>query len=144
MKDDKKVAIISASRTIDSSVDKVWDIISDIDNDPEFWHGTKTVKNIRREGNVTERETIIAFRKSICKEIVTLHTNRQVLIEITEGPIIGKKIIELEKFDEKKSKIIVTWNIQLKGSMRLFTFMVKKHIQQGTEDALNRIEEKLK
>jgi hypothetical protein len=66
------MTLISTARKIDSSDELIWSIISNIGNDPDFWHGIKAVKNIKREGNTTERETIIAFRNSKCLEVVTL------------------------------------------------------------------------
>ncbi len=66
------MTLISTARKIDSSDELIWSIISNIDKDPDFWHGIKAVKNIKREGNTTERETIIAFRYLKCLELVTL------------------------------------------------------------------------
>ena len=42
---------IMVTREIAASLDQVWDIISDIDNEPHYWHGTKSVKNINKDGN---------------------------------------------------------------------------------------------
>ena len=55
------MAIIETSVDINASVDKVWAIISDLDNEPKFWKGTKETKIISRDGNVVTREIIIAF-----------------------------------------------------------------------------------
>ncbi|MGN6709407.1 MAG: SRPBCC family protein, partial [Candidatus Nitrosocosmicus sp.] len=84
---------------INSSIEKLWNIISDVDRDPEYWHGTKSIKNIKKEGNIIERETTISFKNSRCKEIVTLDENNKnkIKIEIIEGPIHGEKTITLEK-----------------------------------------------
>jgi len=35
------MAIIDTSIDINASVDKVWDIISDLDNEPKFWKGPR-------------------------------------------------------------------------------------------------------
>ena len=43
------VAEIKTSVMINSNVDKIWDVISDIDNEPKFWKGTKSVRNISKE-----------------------------------------------------------------------------------------------
>ena len=40
------MAEIKTSVTINSTLEKVWDVISDIDNEPKFWKGTKEVRNI--------------------------------------------------------------------------------------------------
>jgi len=136
------MTVILTSKDIDSSIDKLWDVISDVDKDPEFWYGTRSVKNIKKEGNIIERETIISFKELKCREIVTIENKKQITVEIIDGPVIGKKIITLEKIDENKTRINVKWDIHMKGFMGLFTIFVKKHILKGTEDALGRISNK--
>jgi hypothetical protein len=42
---------------IPAPLDNVWNIVSDFDGEPEYWHGAKSVRNIRKEGNILERET---------------------------------------------------------------------------------------
>ncbi len=136
------MTIIQTSKEIKAPVEKVWRIISDVDKDPEFWFGTKSIKNIEKKENKIERETIIAFRDSKCKEIVMLDDKKSVNIEIIEGPVTGQKNLTIEKINDKESRLNVVWNIHMKGISSLFTFMVKKHILKGTEDALERIANK--
>ena len=62
------MAIIDTSVDINASVDKVWDIISDLDSEPKFWKGTKETRIISRDGNVVTREITIAFRDSKCMQ----------------------------------------------------------------------------
>jgi hypothetical protein len=136
------MTLISASRDVDSTTDSIWNVISDTDRDPEYWHGTKSVRNIKKEGNVIERETVIAFKESKCMEIVTLYDKDKITTEIVDGPIIGKRTITLEKIGENKSRIDAKWDIHMKGYMGLFSFFVKKHILKGTQEALARIADK--
>jgi hypothetical protein len=137
------MTLISTTRTIDSSDELIWSIISNIDEDPDFWHGIKAVKNIKREGNTTERETIIAFRHSKCLELITLTPRKQIKIVIREGPIDGTKTINLTKIDAEKCEIKVDWDIHMKGLMSLYTFIIIRHILAGTDEALNRIAKKV-
>ena len=137
------MTLISTTRKINSSDELIWSIVSDIDKDPDFWYGIKAVKNIKREANTTERETIIAFRNSKCLESVTLIPPKQITIAIREGPIVGTKIIKVTKIDTEKCEISVDWNINIKGLMSLFTFFIKKHILKGTDEALERIAKKV-
>jgi len=37
------MATIEVEVEINATVDKVWDVVSDIDNEPKFWKGTKEV-----------------------------------------------------------------------------------------------------
>ena len=127
------------SREIDASLNEIWNLISDIDREPEFWHGTKSVKNMRKDGNVVERETVIAFRNAVCKEIVTLDAKNSVKKKILTGPITGTKDIRITPLAVNKTRVDVQWNITVRGLFRLFGGRVKKHIAQGTRDALDRI-----
>jgi ribosome-associated toxin RatA of RatAB toxin-antitoxin module len=133
------MAVILASKDINSPIDKIWDIISNVDKDPEYWHGTRSIKNIKKEGNIIEREVIISFKNYKCKEIVTLYNKNKITIEMIEGPIIGRKTITLEKLDENITRINVIWDIHFKGFISIFTIFVKKHILKGTVDAITRI-----
>lgn len=133
------MVLIHASRDIPASVDSVWNIIVDIDREPEFWHGTKSIRNINKQGNIVEREVTIAFRNSVCREIVELDAKTSVNIKIIEGPIKGKKVIALTTLENNTTRINVEWNIRVSGLFGIFTGMIKKHILKGTEEALDRI-----
>ena len=52
------MTIINSSIDINSSTEKVWDIISDLDNEPKFWKGTKESKTISKDGNVVNLSLI--------------------------------------------------------------------------------------
>lgn len=129
---------INASREIAAPVSRVWEIVSDVDNEPKYWHGTKTVKNIRKSGNTIEREVTIAFRDSLCRQIVVLDPEKSVEITITEGPMKGTKKVTLSPVGEM-TRIDAIWDIKLAGFLGMFSGMVKKHIAEGTEEALDRI-----
>jgi len=132
------MATINTSREVSAPLDRVWEIVADVDNEPQYWHGTKTVKNISKSGNTIEREVTIAFKDSKCRQTVVLKPKSSVEIAITEGPLKGTKIITLSR-SGSNTKIDVVWDIKLSGLLGMFTGMVKKHISEGTEEALVRI-----
>jgi len=132
------MATINTSREVSAPLDRVWEIVADVDNEPQYWHGTKTVKNISKSDNTIEREVTIAFKDSRCRQTVVLKPKSSVEIAITEGPLKGTKIITLSP-SGKNTKIDVVWDIKLSGFLSMFTGMVKKHISEGTEEALVRI-----
>ena len=132
---------INTSREISASLDRIWNIIADVDNEPKYWHGTKTVKNISRDNNRIEREVTIAFKDSKCRQTVLLNPNKSVEIIITEGPIKGTKTVILHPLDNRKTRIDVVWKIKLTGFLSVFAGMVKGHISKGTDEALVRIAE---
>jgi carbon monoxide dehydrogenase subunit G len=129
---------ITASREISAPQSKVWKVISDIDNEPVYWHGTKAVKNLSRSGNTVEREVTIAFKNSLTRQTVVLDPDKSIDITITEGPMKGSKKITLVP-DGDRTRVDVVWDIKLAGFLGMFTGMVKKHIGEGTDDALERI-----
>ena len=132
---------INTSREISASLDRIWNIIADVDNEPKYWHGTKTVKNISRDNNRIEREVTVAFKDSKCRQTVLLNPNKSVEIIITEGPIKGTKTVMLHPLDNRKTRIDVVWKIKLTGFLSIFSGMVKGHISKGTDEALVRIAE---
>ena len=131
---------INASRNVSAPLDRIWDIVADVDNEPQYWHGTKTVRNISKTGNKIDREVTIAFKDSKCRETVMLNPKKSIEIMMTDGPIKGTKVVTLSQLDSLNTRIDVVWNIKLAGFLGMFTSMVKKHIAEGTEDALVRIE----
>lgn len=132
------MATIDASREVSASLDRVWEIIADVDNEPQYWHGTKTVNNISKSGNTIEREVTIAFKDSKCRQTVVLNPKSSIEIAITDGPLKGTKVVTLSPSGDK-TRIDVVWDIKLTGFLSMFTGMVKKHIAEGTEEALARI-----
>ena len=137
------MANFHTSKKIDAPVSEVWKVLTDIDREPEFWHGIKSIKNISKSGNIVEREVVIAFKNSVCKETVTIVPMESITTDITEGPLKGKKVVVINPDGEKASVVDVEWDIRLSGFMGIFSRMVKKHILEGTNDALNRISEEV-
>ncbi len=129
------MAEIKASVIINATVDKIWEIISDINNEPEFWKGTKSIRNISQKGNTTKREITIAFKDKKCLQDVTLYPKEKVEAIFTKGIINGRKTVTIQHIDGACT-LEAVWDIKLSGMMGMFTGMVKKHIQSGTEQAL--------
>lgn len=136
------MAVIEVEIEIDASVDKVWNVVSDIDNEPKFWKGTKEVKNLSKDGNKINREITIAFRDQKCMQEVKLYPKEKIEAKFTKGIISGEKIISLVSKSEK-TIFRTVWDIKLTGMMRMFTGMIKKHIKSGTEQAMNSIKDEI-
>ena len=136
------MATIEVKIEINSTVDKVWNVVSDIDNEPKFWKGTKNVKNISKEGNTTNREITIAFRDQKCLQVVKIYPKEKIEAKFTKGIINGEKIITLIPKNEKVV-LCVFWDIKLTGMMSMFTGMIKKHIKSGTEQAIQSIKKEI-
>ena len=135
------MATIDTSIGINAPVDRVWDIISDLDNEPKFWKGTKETRIISRDGNVVTREITIAFRDSKCMQKITIQPKEKIYAEFTEGIIKGSKTLNLKPKDDS-SLLEANWDVKMSGLAGMFTGMIKKHIRSGTEQALKSIKQK--
>ncbi len=138
----KGMAEIQVSIEINAQIDNVWNIISDVDNEPKFWKGTKEIRNISKKDNMINREITIAFRDQKCMQEVKLYPKEKIEALFTKGVIEGSKIITLTPKDEK-TIMDVKWNIKLSGMMGIFTGVIKNHIKNGTEQALQKIKEEI-
>ena len=136
------MAEIQTSVIINSTQDKIWDVISDIDNETKFWKGTKEIRNISKDGNYISREITIAFRDQKCLQEVTIVPKENIKAVFTKGVIVGEKILSLKPM-ENSCELEAVWNIKMSGMMSMFTGMIKKHIKSGTEQALQAIKEEV-
>ena len=134
------MAEIRTSVEINAPLEKVWNLVSDLDNEPKFWKGTKEIRNISKEGNIVTREVTIAFKDSKCMQTVTLYPKEKIHAEFTKGIINGTKTVSLQP-KGNSTHLEAVWNIKLSGMMGMFTGMVKKHVQSGTEQALQSIKQ---
>ena len=132
------MTIINSSIDINASIEKVWNIISDLDNEPKFWKGTKESRTISKDGNVVVREIIIAFRDSKCMQKITLYPKEKIYAEFTDGILKGSKTLNL-KSKENSLWLEVEWDIKMTGLAGMFTGMIKRHVKGGTEQAIELI-----
>jgi len=117
------MAIIDTSIDINAPVDRVWDIISDLDNEPKFWKGTKETRIISREGNVVTREITIAFRDSKCMQKITIQPKEKIYAEFTKGIIKGSKTLILKPKDDN-SLLEANWDVKMSGLAGMLTGMI--------------------
>ena len=137
-----KMATIVVQTEIKATIEKVWEVISDIDNEPEFWKGTKKVKTLSVEGDIIKREITIAFRDQKCLQEIQLKPKKEIKAKFTKGILEGTKIITLTP---KNDKVIMetSWEIKLSGMMNMFTSVIKNHIKSGTEQAMESIKKEI-
>jgi hypothetical protein len=136
------MAEIKISVIINSTQEKIWDVISNIDNEPKFWKGTKEIRNISKDENHISREITIAFRDQKCLQEVTIVPKETIKAVFTEGVIIGEKILTLKRVNDS-CELEAIWDVKLSGMMGMFTGMIKKHIKSGTEQALQAIKKEV-
>jgi hypothetical protein len=134
------MVIIHVTREIPAPLDKVWNIISNLDKEPSYWHEMKSIRNIARtDTNIIDREVIISYRNSKCRETVMLNPKHSIEVKITEDPLRGTKTIKLNSKEQDKTIIDILWNIELVGLLEVFALIVKRYIARQTEKALEGI-----
>ena len=138
-----QIEIINESREVPASVDKVWNIVSDVDNDPQYWSGIKEVKNVNTNSNVIERN-ITTINNANAHQIVTLDPKKSIIINQTAGPITGTRTLILSPSDVNGTKIDVSWNMDFSGIPIIGKGFAKDNILKSTEEALNKIAEAAK
>ncbi len=129
---------ISKSREIRAGIDGVWEIVSKVDDEPKYYDGLNSVKNLSKIGNVVEREVVVGFLKHEGRQTVTLNPKRSVEVKMTKGPIVGTRVTTLSTMTDSKTRIEVSWNIEFRVPA-FVRDMVKGEVEEGTEKALNRI-----
>ncbi len=131
---------IQISKLVNAPLEKVWNIVSDLDNEPKYWRGTKEIRNISKDENKITREITLVFRDSKCIQEVVLSPKEKIEAVFTDGILKGTKTINLKQA-ENGVYLEAIWDIKLSGMMGMFTGMVKKHIKNGTEQAIQSIKE---
>ncbi len=120
---------------------RVWKIISDLDNESDFWWGTREVKNLSKEDNTINREIFQNFGNRSILQKVILKPQTEIEIQYVKGITEGVKILRLESLSNNKQKLIAEWNIRFPGFYSLMSSIISRHVRKGTIDALQRIKD---
>jgi hypothetical protein len=130
---------IKSSIQINATIDKVWDIVSDLDRESGFWHNISKTRNLSTEGNVVKREITIG-KGDRCLQTVTLYPKEKVLAEFTKGIINGTKTITLASVGGGTS-LEIAWNIKFTRGAGFMKGMLIKSFQQQTDDVVQIIKQ---
>ena len=130
---------IAEAREVDASVDDVWNIICDVDKDPEYWNGLTSIRNIRREGNLIEREVVVGFMGRKGTQRIELRPKKSIHLTMIDGPLRGSREITLVPLGERRTKIDVSWNVQFSAIPDFAQGFVRSRLEEGTREALDRI-----
>jgi hypothetical protein len=124
---------IKVTREVPAPIDRVWNIVSDIDNEAKYWSIIKNIKNINKTDTITGGE-------ARTHQIVAVDPDQFVVkMNITEGPITGSRLITLTPENNTTTRIDAVWGIDLSGIPLLGKGFAKDSFQKTTEDALSNI-----
>jgi hypothetical protein len=126
------------AKEISASIGTVWNIISEVDNEPLYWQNL-TFSNARKDDKATEREVTVGFRDLKFAHAVGLCSKKLVEVSLTEASVIGTRVIILRPAGDNKTRIEVAWDIKPSDIPLLFRGMMRNEIMKGTNEALDRI-----
>jgi Polyketide cyclase / dehydrase and lipid transport len=124
---------------INADRETVWKIISDLENEPDYWYGTKSVRTISKTDCTISREITQNFRNHKILQEVTQEAPDYVEIRYLHGLTTGTKTMKIESISKDTQRLRVVWRIRFSGIFKLATPIIKRHTANGTVNALKRI-----
>jgi len=131
---------IEHSIEIHASQDRVWEIISDLDNEADYWYGTSNVRTISKESDfVINREITQNFRKHRILQKAFIHPKDSIEIKYLKGLTEGVKIVSISETTPGIVNLKAYWDVHFPGIYVLVSPIIGRHISKGTVNALERI-----
>jgi ribosome-associated toxin RatA of RatAB toxin-antitoxin module len=130
---------IYATVEMNASLETVWGIVSDTQREPEFWKGLNSVKIARKEGNLIEQDIDVGFMGHKVHQIIRLHPKTSIDVEMTEGPMVGTRKINLVPVDNGKTRVEASWNFSFSKVPVFARSFAKSQIESSTQEALEKI-----
>jgi len=134
------VVEIKAAIEINAPVDKVWEVVSDLDNDAKFWTAITSIRNFSSENNEVKREVTLA-KTNKCLQTITLYPNEKIHTEWTKGIIKGTKDIILTQRNST-TYLEAVLDYKFTGMAGFMSGKITKDIQSETQRAVEFIKEK--
>jgi uncharacterized membrane protein len=135
------VVEVSVLLQIGVPIEKVWNIISKVDNDPNYWKCISRIRNMSRDRNIITRK-IYMSNGSKCQQKITLFPKEGIHVQWMRGPIIGTKDIML--VDNGGTTIIrVQINYKLGEVTRARSANILDELQSEAEHALQLIKKQV-
>jgi carbon monoxide dehydrogenase subunit G len=131
---------IKAAVEINAPLDKVWDVISDLDNEFKYWTAITSIRNISREGVEIKREVTLA-KVNRCLQTITLIPKEKIHTEWTKGIIKGTKDIILSPRNNG-TYLEAVLDYKFSGMAGFMSGKITKDIQNETQRAVEFIRDK--
>jgi carbon monoxide dehydrogenase subunit G len=136
---------INASKIVNASKDEVWDIVSDVDKNQDYWPIT-ILTSIDKTNNTVERDVTVPappFMDNKAHQIITLNPEQFTVIENqTQGVVTGVKTISLLQSGNERNnatEIKVVWELDLSKIPGIGQGFAKDGISNSVTEALDKI-----
>jgi hypothetical protein len=135
-----EIVTIDETILVDAPRDRVWEVVSEVDKDREYWDGLTSIRNLHSEGNAVEREVTVGFIGRTGLQSIELKPKKSVELKMTKGPLKGSREIRLTSLQGgRKTRVDVSWSFEFSGVPDFAKPYVKSQLQRGTREALARI-----
>ena len=131
-------ATIERSSEIFSSIDPVWELISNTDKDEEYWGAIKDIRVVNREGNTIEREATVGPRGHKTRQTIVLDPKKSILTTIVGEGITGERRIVLVPMGKSRTRVDVSGKLEVTGVPGFVQGLLTRQISKSTEEALKR------
>jgi Polyketide cyclase / dehydrase and lipid transport len=132
---------IKKSREIFGSIDRVWEIMSNTDEDEKYWGAIRDIKVLRKEGNTIERDAYVgpsAFSQK-SRQTIVLDPKRSIILTMSGDAMSGGRTVVLMPMGKNETRVDVEWNLELRSVPGFVQGIVKNQISKATEKALAKI-----
>ena len=121
----------------------MWEIVCDVDRDPEYWNGLNSVHNIRRQGNNIERRVVVGFIGHGGLQKIRLNPEgKSVELTMTRGPLKGtREILLTPSKNGGATRVAVSWDFVFSRVPNFAHAFVQAQLESGTREALKKIAE---
>lgn len=130
---------IKENREVTAPVDTIWEIVSDVDMDAEYWKGLGEIKNVRREENLIERTVKVGFMGNEGHQVIKLVPKNTIELIMTKGPLKGSRVTKLESLGAGSTRVSVAWDFQFSRVPIFAQAFVKSQLKEATIEALEKI-----
>ena len=135
------MVVIVKNHEMMASVDRVWEELADWQKERRYWTNVRDIRVLESQGTTIKREATVGPRGFAQKTTQTINLEPKSSIRLLlrgEG-ITGERTILLVPMGEGKTKVEVSWRLELHGVPGFVEGIVKNQISKVTEQALSKI-----
>jgi hypothetical protein len=112
---------------------EVWRRVSDIENIPLYWHGTRKLTASKEAGR-TVADVVFAFGGKGRAVISADDASKTLVIDYVKGPLRGPQTIRVSE-----TAVEAEWSVEFTGAYRIVGPLNESHFRSGTRNALQRL-----
>jgi len=128
--------LFEESLRFDGDAREVWKRAAAIEEIPNYWHGTRSLKVVGGSGSVVRVKVTFAFGGTGEADVSTFESSRTVTLDYQSGPFTGKQTIVVGD-----GLVTAKWDVRFRGVYRLAAKWNEGHFRAGTVHALQRLTE---